>query len=453
MSAPPPPPPHGEAPKSSGLPPGKYDIFVIPEHSAGSGFLYLPSLKPNVNSFAAGFASALILVALFQSMVPAFRAWWESFQGLGNMSLLLLIMGVGFGAWAFGRTQNDGSPSANSQSGAREDGADAGRKGFGNASAGKNPSSGSSAHSPPPPQPPGRSPPPPPPPPPRHDDRQKHSWQRPSPQQGASADQSPKSSWEKAREEMRKKEELRRAKEEEQKRREEAARKLAELRAKEAKERQEREVKEREQAEQKRRKEQDEKRRSEAAARTGSAYAFSRVGERTSMWPDGRPSASSPSASPAGSGRPPAPTAKTFLGTDEDAYSYRPYDDHGKKSRKLSASSNGGSEASWSPSQTTTRTTPPPSARGPYATKDPDKIVISAVYLFMSQTAKTPASQLVSGIGSVTDGLILRVTTEGLFIDDDVRGVPQREWDVKAWTLKQVEVRTDRFLYRDARRS
>ena len=78
--------------------------------------------------------------------------------------------------------------------------------------------------------------------------------------------------------------------------------------------------------------------------------------------------------------------------------------------------------------------------RGAYATKDPDKIVISAVYLFMNQFAKTPASQLVSGIGSVTDGLILRITTEGLFIDDDVRGVPQREWDVKAWTLKSCEV-------------
>jgi hypothetical protein len=78
--------------------------------------------------------------------------------------------------------------------------------------------------------------------------------------------------------------------------------------------------------------------------------------------------------------------------------------------------------------------------RGPYSTKDPDKIVISAVYLFMNQYAKTPASQLISGAGSVTDGLILRITTEGLFIDDDVRGVPQREWDVKAWTLKNVEV-------------
>ncbi|CAI4218070.1 unnamed protein product [Parascedosporium putredinis] len=58
---------------------------------------------------------------------------------------------------------------------------------------------------------------------------------------------------------------------------------------------------------------------------------------------------------------------------------------------------------------------------GPYTTTDPDKIVIKAVYLFMNQFSKTPASQLVSGIGTVTDGLILRITTEGLFIDDDVR--------------------------------
>lgn len=98
------------------------------------------------------------------------------------------------------------------------------------------------------------------------------------------------------------------------------------------------------------------------------------------------------------------------------------------------------SESSWAPSQSTARTTPPPSVRGPYSTKDPDKIMIKAVYCFMNQFAKTPASQLISGVGSVTDGLILRVTTEGLFIDDDVRGVAQREWDVKAWTLKGVEV-------------
>ena len=78
--------------------------------------------------------------------------------------------------------------------------------------------------------------------------------------------------------------------------------------------------------------------------------------------------------------------------------------------------------------------------RGAYSTKDPDKIVLKAVYAFNNAFMKTPTSQLVSGTGSVTDGLILRITTEGLFIDDDVRGVPQREWDVKAWTMKLVEV-------------
>jgi len=62
------------------------------------------------------------------------------------------------------------------------------------------------------------------------------------------------------------------------------------------------------------------------------------------------------------------------------------------------------------------------------------------VYSFNNTFHKVPIAQLVSGVGSVTDGLILRITTEGLFIDDDVRSVPQREWDVKAWTLKLVEV-------------
>ncbi|KAF4337640.1 hypothetical protein FBEOM_8482, partial [Fusarium beomiforme] len=103
---PPPPPPHGGVPKGSGLPPGKYDIFVIPEHSAGGGFLYLPSMQPNVNSFAAGFASALILVVLGQTLAPAFRTWWEGFHGLGNMAMGMLVVGVGFGAWALGRFQN-----------------------------------------------------------------------------------------------------------------------------------------------------------------------------------------------------------------------------------------------------------------------------------------------------------------------------------------------------------
>ncbi|GME28003.1 hypothetical protein GTA08_BOTSDO03545 [Neofusicoccum parvum] len=76
--------------------------------------------------------------------------------------------------------------------------------------------------------------------------------------------------------------------------------------------------------------------------------------------------------------------------------------------------------------------------RGPYSTTDPEKVVIKGVYLFTSLFPK-PVAQLVSGVGAVTDGLVLRMTTEGLFIDDDVRQVAQREWDVKAWTMKLVE--------------
>jgi hypothetical protein len=61
------------------------------------------------------------------------------------------------------------------------------------------------------------------------------------------------------------------------------------------------------------------------------------------------------------------------------------------------------------------------------------------VYLFNDLFPK-PVAQLVASVGKVTDGLILKIQSEGLFIDDDVRSIPQREWDVKAWTLKMVEV-------------
>ncbi|KAF4511584.1 hypothetical protein G6O67_003366 [Ophiocordyceps sinensis] len=508
---PPPPPPHGHAPRSSGLPPGKYDIFVIPEHSAGSGFLYLPSMRPSPNSFAAGFASALILVALFQSMAPAFKVWWESFQGLGNMGITLLIAGVGFGAWALGRAQKD-TPASGHGSGAQHRGGGQAGGGFGASTSAPPPHPGSP---PPPPRASNTAPPPPPPPPPPpgpqdaappppEPEKPKSSWQQPPPQPGPAKPETPKGAWEKAREETRKKEEERKAKEAERKRREEAAKRLAELRAREArerlqrekekedKEREARDKKAKEEAEEQKKKlaeeqkkkladeqrrkqlaerlekqrqerearEREEQKKKEAAAaaaseatasspatpRAGSSYAYSSVGEKTNMWPNGRPAVPSQAGScasknsPSSEKRPPAPTAKTYVSHDEDAYSYRPYDGPGKRTaRRPSASSVGGSEYSYAPSHTTARTTPPPSVRGPYTTKDPDKIVVQAVYLFMNQFAKTPASQLFPGVGSVTDGLILRITTEGLFIDDDVRGVPQREWDVKAWTLKHVE--------------
>lgn len=507
---PPPPPPHGAqgGARSGGLPPGKYDIFVIPEHSAGSGFLYLPSLQPNINSFVAGFASALILVVLGQSMAPAFRTWWDSFQGLGNVGVVMLIAGVGFGAWALGRQQNDGGsfgsnfkPKPNASSGGPGGSAGFGAQpgaaphadgpppppphgsrpsdGYGQGSPGGPPPHGARQHaedwqSPPndaPPPPQEEKKPPPPKPEPKKAEPPKSSWEKARDQY--------KGSWEKAREETRKKEEERKAKEAEQKRKDETAKRLAELRAKEAKERQARDMEkqkrekeakdkdeklksdqrakelleklEREKKEKERvHKEREEKAKKDKAeadskSRAGGSYAFSGAGEKMSMWPGGRaPNAPKHSPTPSAASRnppspekkPPAPTAKTYM--SEETHSYRPYDQP-KRGRKKSVSSYA-SESSFAPSHTTARTSPPPSMRGPYSTKDPDKICISAVYLFMNQFAKTPASQLISGIGTVTDGLILRITTEGLFIDDDVRGVPQREWDVKAWTLKQVEV-------------
>src|SRR3954468_4586836 len=96
---PPPPPPHGENPRTtaggSGLSPGKYDIFVIPPHSSGSGFLYLPSLKPAWNSFIAGVASTLAVVTIGNSLAPALKAWWSNFQGLGNMGWIGLMLAIG----------------------------------------------------------------------------------------------------------------------------------------------------------------------------------------------------------------------------------------------------------------------------------------------------------------------------------------------------------------------
>lgn len=427
--------------------------------------------------------------------------------------MMLLVIAVGVGAWALGRTQIDGIPG--SGGGASGWGPNAGGHTYAGAGAGAGaggptPNTGG----PPPPPPPHSSPPPPQSGPTPGGPTPKSSWQqRPAgEQQKAPGPQpqpeTPKNAWERAREETRKKEEERKAKEAEQKRKEETAKRLRELREKEARERakrdqeakekadREKEQREKEQREKaQREKDQQEKERKEkegqdkdqrqtrlndarerdlrerlerekatrerlekeakqrqdtrlkeeaAESTRKSTYAYSSVGEKTNPWPNGRPpsqpaSPANPNPNPSSAKRPPAPTARTFTGTDEEAYSYRPYDQPKRHTRRRSGETVF-TESSYAPSQSTARTSPPPSMRGPYSTKDPDKIVIKAVYSFMNQFAKTPASQLISGQGTVTDGLILRITTEGLFIDDDVRGVPQREWDVKAWTLKLMEV-------------
>ena len=223
----------------------------------------------------------------------------------------------------------------------------------------------------------------------------KPSWQRstgpgPTPTSTGTAT----GGWEKAREETRKKEEERKKAEELRKKKEQEESDRHKQREKDSRERDLRERKEKEAK--------------ERAARSGSPYK--------------------------------RPTARTATDDDAASYSYRPYDKPTRPVHKTASASSMYSESSYAPSHSTSRTTPPPSHRGPYHTKDPDKIVIKAVYSFNNAFTKLPIAQLVSGVGSVTDGLILRITTEGLFIDDDVRGIPQREWDVKAWTMKLVEV-------------
>ena len=347
---PPPPPPHNDGSKSSGLPPGNYDIFIIPPHSAGGGFLYLPSLQPHRNSFLAGVVSTLVVVVVWQIIFPAFQNWMTGMMAPGGMGVIMMLTGVGIAGWAWGKTQMDST----------EPGVGGGNDG----------QTGSGSNS-------------------------KPNWQRAQTGTAPGATPStPKSTWEQKREEMRKKQEeqkLKEQREEAEKKRQEAAdalkREQARTREREARER-------------------------EARERNGGGSPHKRHQQ---------------------------PTARTAMGSDEDAYSFRPYDKPKQPAAKPSHSSMY-SESSYAPSHSTSRTTPPPSHRGPYTTKDPDKIVVKAVYSFINGYTKLPTAQLISGTGTVTDGLILRITTEGLFIDDDVRGVPQREWDVKAWTMKLVEV-------------
>ncbi len=411
MDPPPPPPPHGsnqQNGKSGGLPPGNYDIFVIPPHSSGSGFLYLPSLQTHRNSFLAGVACTATAFLIWSVVVPVVKEWFNSLITGGGPGVLVLVISVGIGAWAFGKTQGEGSsPASAAAAGAGGTGASGtGASGTGAAPQPGPPPAGGPTHVPPNPSA-GAAPPP------------RSSWQRPNPQT-AGASGAAKNSWEKAREETRKKEEERKKAEEAKRRREEAEKERQKQRDKDAKEREERERKQKaEKAEQER------KEREAAAAK---AKEKEKEKEKEKAAPN----------------RPPHPTARTE--TEDDAYSFRPYDRPKRPVPKAGSTASTYSESSYAASQTTARTTPPPSHRGAYSTKDPDKIIIKAVYSFNNAFQRTPVAQLISAQGHVTDGLILRITTEGLFIDDDVRGVPQREWDVKAWTMKMAEVWCPNFI-------
>ncbi|KAJ9668152.1 hypothetical protein H2201_001581 [Coniosporium apollinis] len=576
---PPPPPPHGANPKSSngsGLPPGNYDIFIIPPHSSGGGFVYLPSLQPQRNSFLAGVACTLLAIGVWTIVEPVVKQWFASTianmsGGGGGGGMVLLVIGVGIAGWAWGKTQSE-RPVAGSEDGPR--GSPAG-------GASPRPGAGSHTHSGgyqqrgdgfagggSPPQNPGGGPgygpppnthhhhqrqheqwPPPPPPPPRppsppfsEPDANPKSPPKSPPK--PESNRSSSASWEKAREETRKREEERKRQAEEKKRQEEEERKRKEAeqaakaaeekkkwetararekeaaaraqrersaqervkklreeqeaKEKEAREKLEREIREKVEAEAAavkakedaerakadaekaakakadvdraerlkavRERAEKAKQEREAAAKAKAAAAAQASHDASAPKPPAPPSIRSPPSTrfppstktygvgertdPYAPAPPPPrvpyekPSAKSYIGTDSPS-AFRPYDaatpqqrpNHAKSTSSFSSSYT----SSYAPSATTARTTPPPSHRGPYSTSDPDKIVIKAVYLFSNLFPK-PVAELVAGVDRVTDGLILRMTTEGLFIDDDVRDVAQREWDVKAWTVKAVEV-------------
>ncbi|KAI6246594.1 hypothetical protein HI914_05413 [Erysiphe necator] len=670
---PPPPPPHGQYPKSSssGLPPGNYDIFIIPPHSSGSGFLYLPSLKSNVNSFAAGFASALILVVVGSALAPFARIWWTHVNRSGGVGISILILAVAVGAWALGRIQIDRETKSrrnrngsNGPSGANESFNNNGSYSGGQSSysysnsnvppssagstQGGGTSSGNNNRGPNQSQW-SRSP----------DDadttkenseyadksardrtrenskkreqekkeqertdyekreREKKEQERRD-QERREVEQERKErerkdqerrERERQRKEQERKEQERKEREKEEikkreearKRKEELEKRLKELREKDARERAAREKKLQDEAERearakiqkeqeekeaaqkaeealaakkrelekrlreefeakrneeraaavaaalaekkkkeeedrlrrrreyeerlkkkkaeeeaikileeakrkfeeatkrleeeelkKKREEEDKKKREEEIRkkreeefkkrleemkkkreeeakrkqeeeakrkqeeeakkkltdaiqpRKSTMYAFT-AGERTNPWPNGRPvspnkeSATSSAAQPTPSKvtNQPSPTIGAFKNSKT---SNTPHHASKEAQRKNSVSSLN-SRSSHVPTKSTTKTNLPSMSKNDiYRTKDQNKIVIKAVYSFNNAFLKTPVTQLVSGVGSVTDGLILRMTTEGLFIDDEIRNVPQREWDVKAWTMKLVEL-------------
>ncbi|KAJ6005587.1 hypothetical protein N7451_003531 [Penicillium sp. IBT 35674x] len=585
---PPPPPPHGENPhttegeyrKASDLPEGNYDIFVIPPHSSGSGFLYLPSLQTNRNSFFAGAASTMVLVIAWSLISPAVRTWYiaavsSNGSGHSTMAMIVVAFGVGIAGWLAGLSQSNieglfggkgggssggpgtGGSNANSRSNANQSngqqnhsgqqqyngGSGQQRQQYGGNYGGPKPGNQyagnqdqSNADSPPNPEEEKEKE--------RERERQKEGREREEREKERERErkereremerererekererqkerereerekEKQRAEKEREREEAKRKEDLRRkmdefkrkreqeAKEKQRaaereamekelkERREQLEREMAAAKAaaeKEARERLEKEVAEarakheKEAAEAKAEaerltaeakattdrlaREAKERAAKEAAEKEAAAkaaaqkeamakfaalkeaaakrYAEKKAQEAKEKAADNKPaapaSATSGPRTPSPKKQPPFPTARTTV-EEDDAYSFRPYDRPRRPYGGASGSS-AYSESSYAPSHSTAQTTPPPSTRSAYSTKDPDKIVIQGVYQFNNAFMKTPVSQLVSGQGMVTDGLVLRITTEGLFVDDDLRGVGQREWDVKAWTLKLTEV-------------
>lgn len=508
---PPPPPPHGANPQSSsppggGLPSGNYDIFIIPPHSSGGGFLYLPSLRPQLNSFVAGVASTMVTLYVWKVVEPVLRTWFHAVTQSG-VGFGILVLAVLFGAlgWLSGRTNGlpfdipgtNGGPQGphHHQNGAPPNpGATPHAPGTGSP-----PNPGASHNGGPPPgagfKPAGPTPgfggq--------QHQNFHTNANEAPNPNAHANANakahadtNTGQSAWEKAREETRKREEERKRADdsrrrvaEEVRRREEAeraARAQAEKDRWEQQRAREREAREREARERVAR----ERMASAAAAETSERDARLKAAqeradrlraERAAADKENAERAKSENAMPTtyGVGErldpyskfPPAPkstiggsapipdrnhnnpsprksyqqpTAQSYAGTATEN-AYRPYDSPPSRPRPAggspSSSYRGSRPGSYAESESTAPTSVDPR---PYSTEDRDKVVIRGAYKFTDSFPK-PVAVVRPGESGITDGLIMRMTTEGVFLDDDKKQEALRQWDIKAWTMKAVEV-------------
>ncbi|KAL1392543.1 hypothetical protein HDK64DRAFT_73866 [Phyllosticta capitalensis] len=460
---PPPPPPHGSNPKSngpsSGLPPGNYDIFIVPPHSAGSGFVYLPSLACERNSFIAGVLSTLGAVIIWNIVEPSVKAWFNSVMSGGGASLLVIIALVGGGCWIMGKTSAEGDAGKPGAGGAGANGS-AGSWGKSRANGfpggfGSSPGGSSTGSTP------------------------RSSWGS----AGAGQQQRKASaSWEQAKEETRESEEARKKKaekaaqeeaaaaaaaaakkrEEDAKKKEQADRAAAEAekqkweqmrkrereaREREARERLAKERLERDKMEKQKRDKEDRdnlEQRIKAAKERADRERKEREAKKGQQEGMGNKAGSTMNSAPASPTTPKRPYQRAFAKTETDFSGFRPYDDpptRGRPTARTATStySESVTSSSYAPSATTARTSPPRSSYGrPYSTTDSTKIIIKGVYMFTNLFPK-PSAQLLANTNNVSDGLILKMTTEGLFIDDDKRNIAERDWDVKAWTLKLVE--------------
>ena len=466
---PPPPPPHGEKPnttegqyrKASNLPPGNYDIFVIPPHSSGSGFVYLPSFQYHTSSFIAGCVSTLFVTLIWSIFSPFLKAFCSSAAAnssglaIAVISLVVAVVGWGIGIlqtyMTTGALPSFGNSGAGSGQSREHSSRTRGRSGYGGGDRWKSSQS------------------------------RGKSWSRYRSSTPASDDNASDADWkdddsgeqehqeheqQSEQENQRKREamekELRERREELEREMEaaaKAAREKAEKSAADARSRADKEAAEarekshrdaveaklremraaaaaraqaeKEAAEAKLQAQREADRKEAAARETAKKEAdakFAALKEAAAKKYAEKKAQSEATAREAANDSKSMPSPKKS-----------PYDRPRRPYAGTYASSEY-SESSYAPSQSTARTSPPPTFRGPYKTNDPNKIVIKAVFAFNNAYMQTPFAQLVSGEGMVTDGLVLRITTEGLFIDDDKRGIPQREWDVKAWTMKLFEV-------------